>query len=76
MIRCDNPACSSLGEPEWLDPKGKKGHSGPYGWIQASVSFIGLGPSLEVDACSVECFGPAVAALLEQYRREERERYS
>jgi hypothetical protein len=73
MVRCDNPKCKSVGEPEWLPPKGsrKKAYTAPYGWIQAVVHWVGSGPSLEVDACGLICLQPAVEAKVDEWRHKE-----
>jgi hypothetical protein len=80
MIKCDNPKCSSIGEPEFVPgqygPK-KRGQRvmGPYGWHQGDAWIVGCGPSFVYMACSTECVGPAVMDLLEQARRKERGEY-
>ena len=80
MVRCDNPKCKSVGEPEWIAEEGPSvdpsKYTGPYGWIDSEISFVGSGPALHVDACSVKCLTPAVQDLLEQHRRREEEEYS
>ena len=80
MVRCDNPKCTNVGSPEWVDEEGPSvdpaKYSGPYGWIDTEISFVGTGPSLHVDACSVKCLTPAVQDLLDAWRRREQDEYS
>lgn len=76
LIRCDNPQCDSLGHPEFMRPRARKGHiqhDPPYGWIGVWITFMGSGPSVYVDACSVACLTPATEAKLEN-EQEETER--
>ena len=74
FVRCDNPKCKSIGEAEWLPPKGsrKKRYTGPYGWIQTTIYWVGRGPNLEIDACSLECLTPATQDKLDAYLHNER----
>lgn len=66
MVGCDNPRCKSLGHPESQKP-----YVAPYGWLVISKGwFIGTGPSVKVEVCSIECLTPAVEELV----RRERER--
>jgi hypothetical protein len=82
MIACDNPKCSSVGDPEWVpgqDGKRKrKGQvpTGPYGWHQGSGWLVGCGPDYVYYACSSECVGPAINEVVDEIRRKEQERWS
>ena len=73
MVRCDNPKCSSVGTPEWLPPKNsrRKTYTAPYGWIQTTIYFVGSGPNLPLDACSLACLQPAATHLIDEWKREE-----
>jgi hypothetical protein len=68
MIVCDNPKCKNTGRPEWLPEKGsrKKGHTGPYGWMQCQIGWVGRGPYFEIDVCSLDCLTPAVDTKYEE----------
>jgi hypothetical protein len=80
MIKCDNPKCKSVGDPEHVPgqygQRKKRGEKvmGPYGWHQGDGWLVGCGPSYSYMACSTECVGPAVAHLLEMAYEAERER--
>jgi hypothetical protein len=76
MIRCDNPACKSIGEPEHVPgrdgPKKRNEKiTGPYGWHQGHGWCVGSGPSYDYMACSDECVGPAITELVRQAQAED-----
>jgi hypothetical protein len=73
MIKCDNPKCKSVEAPEWVDDDDPTKYTGPYGWIDSDICFVGSGPNLHVDACSVACLSPAVKDLLAAWEDKERE---
>jgi hypothetical protein len=80
MIECDNPSCKVVGQPEFVPgregPK-KRGQRimGPYGWHQGDGWLVGSGPAYTYMACSAECVGPAIVALVEEARRRENDGY-
>lgn len=64
MVRCDNPACKSIGHPE-----SRKPYVAPYGWLHIQRGwFVGCGPNVQVEVCSVECLTPAVEELVRRDR--------
>jgi hypothetical protein len=75
MIKCDNPKCKSVGVPEWEPSEEERATgtrpTGPYGWHQGSGWLVGCGPKYIFDACSDECVGPAIEAVLREAREEE-----
>jgi hypothetical protein len=76
MIKCDNPLCSTIGEPEHIPgkrPKKNERLMAPYGWHMGDGWLIGTGPNYTYFACSDECVGPAVMDLVERARRDERD---
>jgi hypothetical protein len=80
MIKCDNPRCSNIGEPEFVPGENgtrkKKSDRimAPYGWHQGDGWLQGCGPSYTYMACSDACVGPAVISLVEMARDAERDR--
>lgn len=77
MIRCDNPSCKSVGEPEWVDTRKRKPSppTAPYGWFEGDGTYVGQGPHIHIYACSIDCVGPAVKALTEEAIEKEREKH-
>jgi len=77
MIECDNPKCDSFGRPEFVPgefgQRKKKSDRvmGPYGWHQGDGWLVGCGPNYTYFACSDECVGPAITAVLDNARRAE-----
>lgn len=74
MIECDNRNCESVGTPEWIGKrKGKVVYTAPYGWFQGDVNIVGRGPSIEFDACSASCIGPAIDSQFRLAIEKERD---
>ena len=77
MIKCDNPECKSIGEPEWVPGQdGQRKRRGqratpPYGWHDGSGWVVGCGPHYLYVACSNACVGPAIVAMTDKARQEE-----
>ena len=63
--KCDNPQCKSTGLPE----NEKKPYIPPYGWLSLKGHFVGCGPAVAVEVCSVECLTAAVEHSLEEVNR-------
>lgn len=58
MFDCDNPKCANTAHPE--DGSTTRRQLTPYGWLHITGYRQGLGPSYNVDVCSIECVGPAL----------------
>lgn len=65
MTKCDNPSCRSIGFPE----NRSKPYRPPYGWFTMTGYFMGCGPKVKIEVCSVECIEPTVRAILEEEER-------
>ena len=61
MTACDNPDCEEV-------------TADLYGWVHSVVTFIGSGPTVEVETCSLECVSPGTEAATERQHWEEVER--
>jgi hypothetical protein len=73
VIQCDNSNwCGETGPPEWMSKNGRK-WSPPYGWISATASIQGPGPTVSVEVCSTDCLLPAIQLAFENAIRKERE---
>jgi hypothetical protein len=72
-IKCDNPKCKSVGEPEWINKDNPTDYTPPYAWWHVDGNRFGPGPSIQVEVCSVKCISPAITekwrALDDQERR-------
>lgn len=62
-IKCDNPSCQNIDDPE-------DGISVPYGWLHLQGLFIGTGPGISVVICSTACITEAVDAAVEEERQK------
>jgi len=72
LIRCDNPACKSVGPSEtevYAESKRKKGEAlaPPYGWWRFDGWCQGPGPAVKnVVVCKLSCLEAALYATLEK----------
>ena len=70
MISCDNPGCHAVDSPEIERPRS---YVPPYGWLTMKGHFVGTGPSIEIEVCSVECLEEAVDAATARAREDANE---
>ena len=61
MTKCDNPGCRMVGSPE-----NEKPYRPPYGWLFLKGAFMGCGPNVSVEVCSLDCLEAAVNEVVVQ----------
>lgn len=65
MTKCDNPTCPMVDQPENLKP-----YVPPYGWLRVKGHFIGCGPNVDVEVCSLKCLHDAIEHVIDEDARQ------